>query len=133
MDIIKIEKDKQKAESLKKLAALRYKKINLFNVEEDASLICEAYYEVCKELITAILFCDGYKTLSHKTLLEYIKKNYAKLNNDELELLDDLRKRRNKLVYYGIFQPSFYIKKNSNQIEKIIVKLKNILKEKLLS
>ncbi len=130
MDIIKIEKDKEKAKSLMKLAELRHKKISSFDVKEESSLICEAYYEVCKELITAILFCDGYKTLSHKTLLEYLKKNYSEISVDEIELLDDLRKRRNKLVYYGIFQPSFYIKKNKDQIEKIIFKLKQILQKK---
>lgn len=113
-----------------KLAQLRHKKISSFDVEEESSLICEAYYEVCKELITAILFCDGYKTLSHKTLLEYLKKNYSGISIDEIELLDDLRKRRNKLVYYGIFQPSFYIKKNKDQIEKIIIKLNQILQKK---
>ena len=130
MDIIKIEKDKEKAKSLMKLAELRHKKISSFDIEEESSLICEAYYEVCKELITAILFCEGYKTLSHKILLEYIQKNYFEINDGEIELLNDLRKRRNKLVYYGIFQPSFYIKKNKDQIEKIIFKLKQILQKK---
>ena len=130
MDLIKIEKDKEKAKSLMKLAELRYKKISSFDVEGEASLICEAYYEVCKELITSILFCDGYKTLSHKTLLEYLKKNYSEISIDEIELLDDLRKRRNKLIYYGIFQSSFYIKKNREGIEKIIFKLKQILQKK---
>ncbi len=131
MELIKIEKDVEKARSLHKLAKLRYGKIGSFDIEKESSLIAEAYYEVCKEIITAIMYADGYKTLSHKDLIEYIKTNYAVLNSDEIEILDNLRKRRNKLVYYGIFQPSFYVKKNKEIFEEIISKIESLLKERI--
>lgn len=128
MELIKIEKDFEKAKCLHKLALLRYNKIDNFNIETESSLVIEAYYEICKELMTAILFCEGYKTLSHKDLLKYFENSLSK---NEFELVDDLRKRRNKIVYYGIFQPSFYIKKNKDSFEEIINKLQEILNKKL--
>lgn len=128
MDLLKIEPDLEKAKSLYKLATLRYSKIKSFDMENESSLVVEAYYEVCKEIITAILFADGYKTLSHKDLVEYMKPH---LSTDEVEILDELRKRRNKLVYYGVFQPSFYVKKNSVYFEKIIQKISAVLLAKI--
>jgi uncharacterized protein (UPF0332 family) len=131
MELIKIEKDIERAKSLYKLANLRQNKINTFNTEKESALIAEAYYEICKELITAILFCDGYKTLSHKDLIEYIKKNYKELDEYELETINTLRIKRNKIVYYGTELPPFYIKKNKETIEKIISKLQKILEKSL--
>lgn len=131
MDLIKIEKDKERAKSLFKLSMMRYNKIKFFDIKKESSLIAESYYEVCKELITSILFLDGYKTLSHKDLINYIKTNNYHFAENEIETLDMLRKRRNKIVYYGIFVDSSYIKRNKPIIEEIIIKLKKIIKDKL--
>ncbi len=131
MELIKIEEDKEKAKSLVKLANLRYSKIDMYDLEKESSLLAEAYYEICKELITAILFCDGYKTLSHKDLIEYIKMHYGEFKEHETEILNTLRIKRNQLVYYGSELPPFYIKKNKMNIEKIITKLKKILNKKI--
>lgn len=129
MELIKIEKDVEKAKSLYNLAVLRYNKISSFNIEIEASLIVESYYEIIKELITAILFIDGYKTLSHKDLVTYIKINYSGIiNNDEIEIIDLLRKRRNGIVYYGIMINPFFVNNNKETIEIIIQKLKDIIK-----
>ena len=77
---MKIKPDKERARSLVKLAILRYKKIKTFDEEKESSLIIEGYYETAKELITAILFIDGYKTLSHKDLIEYLSLNFNTFN-----------------------------------------------------
>jgi len=72
---------------------MRYKKIGLYDQETKSSLILEMYYEIAKELITAILFIDGYKTLSHTDLIEYLRIHYKNNFDDyEIELLDQLRK-----------------------------------------
>ena len=131
MELIKIEKDKERAKSLYELTKLRQNRINTFNTKKESALITEAYYEICKELITAILFCDGYKTLSHKDLIEYIKNNYKEINEYELETINTLRIKRNKIVYYGSELQPFYINKNKENIEKIIFKLQKILEKHL--
>jgi hypothetical protein len=128
MAFIKIEKDKERARSLYRLALLRYSKIEDFDPEDESSLIIEAYYEVIKELMTALLFCYGYKTLSHKELMDYFKDK--PLTGSEFEIVDDLRKRRNRLVYYGAFQPPFYVRKNGELFEGVIDKLKSTLEDK---
>ena len=131
-NLIKIKPDKERARSLIKLASLRYGKIKTFDEEKESSLIVEGYYEVAKELITAILFIDGYKTLSHKDLIEYLSLNFK---NDfsilDMELLDQLRKLRNNIVYYGVFIESSYVKRNKERINNVISKLFKICEKRL--
>jgi len=125
MELMKIKPDKERAKSLLQLAMLRYGKISYFDIEKESSLIAESYYETAKELVTALLFIDGYKTLSHKDLISYLKANYNQVfTEDEIDKLDTLRKRRNKILYYGVFVDSDYIKRNKACFEKIISKLK---------
>jgi len=126
MELIKIEPDKEKARSLLKLTLLRQNKLPKFDIEKESPLITETYYEICKELITAILFCKGYKTLSHKDLIEYIKQ-HNEFNEEEIILLDNLRKKRNRLIYYGVFTNPIFIKRNKQKLKVIITKLKKIL------
>ena len=129
---MKIKPDKERARSLVKLATLRYEKIKTFDEEKESSLIIEGYYETAKELITAILFIDGYKTLSHKDLIEYLslnfKRNFSVL---EISLLDQLRKLRNNVVYYGIFVEPSFVKRNSKHISNLISILFDICDKKL--
>jgi len=129
MELIKIEPDKEKAKSLLKLALMRQNKIPQYDPEKESPLITEAYYEVCKEIITAILFCDGYKTFSHTDLIEYIKK-YKEFNEHETHIIDTLRKKRNQIVYYGTLEEISYAKRNEKNIKEIIRKLKSILEQK---
>lgn len=132
MAFIKIEKDPERAKSLVMLAELRYKRLKTFDLHKESSLIAEGYYEVCKEIITALLFLDGKKTLIHKELIEYIEQNYAKeFPSHEIALLDDLRKRRNNIVYYGIFVNPEYITRNKSKIDSLITQLKREVEKKL--
>ena len=131
-EIIKIQPDKERARSLVKQAKIRYEKINTFNEEQDSFLIVEGYYEVAKELITAILFIDGYKTLSHKDLLEYLETKFRNyFSRLDFELLNQLRVLRNKIVYYGEQIEPAYIKRNNKHVLDIISKLLEICERKL--
>ncbi len=132
MELIKIEKDPERAKSLLGLTTLRINKLSNFDTKKESSLLAESYYEICKELITALLFLEGYKTLSHKDLVEYIKVNYKeKFSENEINAIDILRKRRNSIVYYGIFVDSSYIKRNKPVFENVISKLKRVIESKL--
>jgi hypothetical protein len=113
MDLIKIEKDPERARSLLRLSKLRIAKLDSFDEDKESALLAESYYEIAKELTTALLFLDGYKTLSHTDLIDYLKMKYdAEFKESEIETLDTLRKRRNKVVYYGAFIEPGYIRRN---------------------
>ena len=128
MELIKIQPDKERARSLLKLADLRYSKISQFDTAKETPLITESYYEICKELITAILFLDGYKTLSHKDLVKYMENELSEKN---IQILDALRKRRNKIVYYGIMVDANYIERNQQNFEEIVNQLRQIIEKRI--
>ncbi len=131
-NLMRIKPDKERARSLVKLAQLRFEKIKTFNEDTESSLIIEGFYEICKELITSILFADGYKTLGHKELIEYVKEAYSQaLSQEDIQLLDQLRKLRNSIVYYGEMIDPSYIKRNKSYILDLINNLFNICEGKL--
>ena len=131
MEIIKITPDKQRAKSILNMVYLLEKRIQLQDRKTMNSLILADYYEVIKELITAILFVDGYKTLSHKDLFEYLSNKYKEFSSHEISLLDDLRILRNRIAYEGFNAPSIYLERNEDNFKSIIKKLKNLLENKI--
>ena len=131
MDLIKITPDNERARSILKMISLLEERIRIQNRTKMTALIISDYYEVIKELITAVLLTDGYKTLSHKDLIDYINLNYKKFNSNEISILDDLRILRNKITYEGFMTDFSYLKRNEVFFKNIINKLKNILNRKL--
>ena len=130
-EINKVVKDKEKAMSLLKLIELREKNIKNLEKEEFATLIVEGYYEIIKELITAIMSVDGYKTLSHELLVGYIAKFYKEFSMFEINTMDQLRKTRNDIAYRGIIINMNYLERNEKSILKIIKALKETVKSKI--
>ncbi len=63
------------------MISLIEERIKLQNRKRMTALIISDYYEIIKELLTALLLLDGYKTLSHKDLIDYIEKNYKEFSN----------------------------------------------------
>ena len=131
MDLIKITPDKQKAKSILKMVSLIEERIKTQDKERMTALIVSDYYEIIKELITAILFIDGYKTLSHKDLVDYLKEKYTQFSAHEISNLNDLRMLRNRITYEGYFIEPSYLKRNEQLIKLIVSKLKIIAEEKL--
>jgi len=131
MELIKITPDKEKAKSILQMVLLLEDRIKVQDQERMAALIIADYYEIVKELITAILFIDGYKTLSHKDLIHYLEENYASFSAREMDIIDNLRILRNRVAYEGFLVDSSYLKRNENRFKKIINKLKPIIKQKL--
>ena len=130
MDLIRITPDKEKAKSILKMIFLIEKRIKIQNPKNMAALIIADYYEIIKELITAILLLDGYKTLSHKDLIDYLKK-YSEFGAYELSVLDDLRVLRNRITYEGFFVDLFYFDKNERLFKEIIKKLKIFIDKRI--
>lgn len=122
--------DKEKARSILKMTSLIEERIKIQNRKKMAALIIADYYEMIKELITAILLLDGYKTLSHKDLIDYIGK-YHEFSSYEISILDDLRILRNRIAYEGFFVDFSYLDKNEHLFKEIIKKLKDFVNKRV--
>src|SRR3989344_8406291 len=92
--VSRVTPDKEKAKALLQVVELREKNIASMKADEFSTLIIEGYYEIIKELITAIMAIDGWKTLSHELLVGYLAKFYKDFSNAEISLIDQLRKTR---------------------------------------
>lgn len=125
-EIFKITKDKNQAASLKELAADRLKDIK--DLKKPYQII-EEYYEIVKELVTAILCIDGYKTLSHKALFTYLESHYKKqFSESDFRMMDKLRKIRNEIMYQGKKIDKAFLINNEERVKEVIDKLFGLLK-----
>ncbi|MBS3057191.1 MAG: hypothetical protein J4415_01025 [Candidatus Diapherotrites archaeon] len=131
MELIKITPDKEKARNILQMSLLIEERIALEDRKRMMTLIIADYYEIVKELITALLLTDGYKTLSHKDLIEYMEENHPEFSAHEISVLDDLRVLRNKVSYEGFFADPSYLERNEPLFKSVIRKLRNIIKKKL--
>jgi len=94
--------------------------------------IIEEYYEIIKELLTALLSADGYKTLSHTTLIEYLRTSYTKrFTEHEIQTIDQLRKVRNRIAYEGFSINKDYHDRKAPIALALIAKLKTLVKSKV--
>ncbi|PIN88876.1 hypothetical protein COU57_06995 [Candidatus Pacearchaeota archaeon CG10_big_fil_rev_8_21_14_0_10_32_14] len=78
------------------------------------------------------MYADGVKTLSHKVLVEYLEKNYKEFDKSQIILIDDLRKLRNNIVYYGQKVEKEFLINHEKEIKLIINKLLQVLNLKLV-
>ncbi len=131
MDLIKITPNKERAKSILEMVSLIEERIKIQDKVKMASLVISDYYEIIKELITAVLLIDGYKTLSHKDLLDYLKEKYKNFSQNEISLLDNLRVLRNRVAYEGHKIESSYLSRNESLFKQIIEKIKRILEKRL--
>lgn len=119
-EIFRISKNLARAESLLSMAKERMKDIK---EETKTYKIIEEYYEIIKELLTSLMYADGYKTLSHIKLIDYFAKNYDELKYPQIKLINNLRKLRNEILYYGKKIDKTFLINNEQEIKKIIKKL----------
>jgi hypothetical protein len=123
-EIFKITRDERRAKALKDMAKNRLS--NMTALKEPYRMI-EEYYEIIKELLTSFMYLEGFKTLSHKALIEYSAKNIKSLSTQEIDLIDELRVKRNNIVYYGEQVTLDFLKSRENKIKEIINKLMEIV------
>lgn len=129
---IKISPDKETARAILKMVQTRKEFIESADKNKYPSIIAEGYYEIIKELITALMRVDGYKTLSHESLVRFLAESYRDhFTESEIMFIDSLRKLRNKIDYKGFFIDPEYIDMNIKKINKVIDKLDNLIKGKL--
>lgn len=117
--------NKETSKSLVKLAELRLD--NIKNIK-NATLKVESYYEIIKELITALLILHGYKSYSHECLISFVKEMYKnKFTGMQIELIDHLRILRNDIAYRGAFIDVDFLERNEDDIITIINRLKELI------
>jgi hypothetical protein len=108
------------------MTALLEQRISLQDEKSMAALIIVDYYELIKELSTALALLDGWKTTSHKELMQFVKKEYC-----ADPLLDDLRVLRNRIAYEGFHIDTDFLRRNKKHFIKIKLILRRIIEERL--
>ncbi len=106
------------------------------NAEKFSSKIVEEYYEALFELITALMAIDGYKTRpelpgTHIETINYLRKTYTQLSENEFALLEDLRTKRNGIKYYGKKVRLDYLQDKLSSMKQTVTLLKNVVQEKI--
>ena len=77
------------------------------------TIIAETYYEIIKELASALLLLHRLSAKgdhAHKELIEYLR-NYE-FEEDEIQIMNDLRIRRNNSQYEGKQIPIIFLENN---------------------
>lgn len=129
-EVFKITKDKERAEDLYLLALDRFEFIPHYPKDKTYKII-EEYYESIKELLTSYMYLEGYKTLSHVALIEFVKLKIDILDRNDFVLIDNLRKFRNGTMYYGEKISKDFLVNYERDIKSICEKLLKFIKEEL--
>lgn len=132
--IIKIKPDKERSKSILKMAestesAIK-KLIKAIGIKEGQNIIVREYYEIIRELATAILLSNGFKAIgnyAHKETINHLSK-YKEFNKEDILEIQNLRIKRNKNSYEGKPIKSPYLENKKEKLNLIIKKLKKILK-----
>ncbi len=105
--MLRIAPDKEKAESILKMAEDTEKTINkiiqTMGLGDHQSLLATSYYDIIRELAGAISLINGIKFIrenSHKETINYLS-NFKNISEKEILELQDLRIKRNNSSYEG--------------------------------
>mgnify|MGYP001578600626 CR=1 FL=1 len=129
-NIFKISKDVARANDLFEMTQERLNIIIKSIPESVPYKILEVYYEISVQLITSLMYLEGYKTLSHVALIHFLFKGYG-FNHDEIRILDNMRKFRHGTVYYGRKESGNFYINHKEEINRIVNKLINLVEKKL--
>ncbi len=131
--IIKVAIDKEKVKSMLRLIKNREDFLFLIDVKKFPTISAESYYEIIKELATALLLLDGLKAIgekAHKELIDHLV-NYEEISKEEIVVMDDLRAKRNKSSYEGKQIEESYLENKKDKLDNIIQKLKKLINRKI--
>ena len=128
-EIIKITRDKERASALYEMITETLEELDDIKKTKSHRRIKD-YYELIVQSITGIMYSNGFKTLSHIGLINYIK-NTKELTQNEVKLIDSLRKLRHGIIYYGKKSGEEFLINNEQEILVIIEKLKKLLENRI--
>ena len=128
--IVDDEKDIDRAKNLLKKAELRKEFWSKSYDKKYDFLAVEGYYEIIKELLTALINLEGLKSSNHECLIGFFNENFKEYAY-EAEMIDTLRKVRNTIDYRGVYSNETYLKNNKLEFKHIIKLLEKLVKKKL--
>ena len=126
--IFKTKPDRFRSEDLIEMAIERIQIIIPSTPKETPYRFLEEYYEIAVQLITALMYREGLKTLDHLSLIEYLKK-YKEFSREDIFILDQMRKFRHGTLYYGKKESGSFFVNNKKEIKEIIDKLLKICRK----
>ncbi len=131
--IIRIIPDKEKVSSMLELIKDREEFVSTIDIERFPTIAAEGYYEVIKELASALLLLDGIKAIgenAHKDMIDHLS-NYKEILENEIMLINDLRIKRNRSSYEGKKIETDYLRNRKEKLIVFIEKLEKMIKKKL--
>ena len=126
--ITRVKPDKQKSESLKKMAEITLERLDKTDMEKYPSNTLLDYYDVIHKLMEALTIKEGVKIKgegAHQELIEYIAKQ-QNISEQTRQFLQQMRDYRNRIYYEGFIVHKNYIILNKGKIQTII---KNLFEE----
>ena len=124
--IKKVQIDKERINSIIKMSDIILKVTKKIKKDEETvSVIAGNYYEIIKELLTALLLKNGMKSNNHECLISFFKKHYK--HDYEANIIYELKNIRNRIYYEGAFVKKSYIDKNELEFNHIIKLLKDLI------
>jgi len=125
--ITRVDKDSEKIKSIIRMCDVRLKIVKQIKInQETASVMAYDYYEVIKELLTALLLKNGLKSENHECLISFFKQNFPEYEY-ETKIIHQLKDVRNRVSYDGVFVKKDYIDINKLEFQHIINLLKKLL------
>ena len=109
--ITKVKPDKQKSESLRKMAEITLERLGNTDMEKYPSNTLSDYYDVVHKLIEAITVREGVKVKgegAHQELIDYVAKQ-KKIDEQMRQFLQQMRDYRNRISYEGFMINKNYI------------------------
>ena len=128
--ITKVKPDKQKSESLKKMAEITLERLNKTDKRKYPTNTLLDYYDVIHKLIEAVTLNKGIKIKgegAHQELIDYIAEQRY-IDEQTRQFLQQMRDYRNRISYEGFMIHSNYISLNNDKIRRIIKNLFGRLK-----
>ena len=128
--ITKVKPDKQKSDSLKKMAEITLVRLDSTDMDKYPSNTLLDYYDAINKLIEAITLRGGTKVKgegAHQELIDYAAKE-KKIDEHMRVFLQQMRDYRNRISYEGFMVNENYIKLNKEIIERIVKHLFEQLK-----
>ncbi|MDO8627956.1 MAG: hypothetical protein Q7K42_05810, partial [Candidatus Diapherotrites archaeon] len=97
-----------------------------------SSLNVVDYYDAVKNLLLGLLLVKGFSVKgegAHFELINFVSEHYPKILTNEIHIIDNVRKYRNRISYEGYSIDSDYLERNEEKIKKLIEKLKELLED----
>jgi len=126
-DVRKQARDLNLANALIKSSEKSVRNIMRTTVDDlNAESLLSEIYDAIREIIDSILSLGGYKSYSHEASILFLER-FSDISESERLFLDNLRKVRNGIKYYGKEIDSIEVKKVMGFMDLILPKLYKIL------